>query len=154
MNTITTHIQQPPPRSAGNPRGATRSARRPHSETSALVGVLGADLALIGIVPFGLPSVMLLGGWTFLALALAGPFLTLAVIVLAMLIVAATTAAIVALPYLIVRSLHRYRARRPSRRPLIRRERHPQGSPPPSAAQLPGAVPLKPAVQLHTNAHP
>jgi hypothetical protein len=55
----------------------------------------------------------------FLALSLAGPFLVLVTIVLATAIFIAFTAAVLVAPYLLIRGIHRYRERRPSRRPLV-----------------------------------
>jgi hypothetical protein len=119
MNTTTTHITPPPSPSTGNLCSAARTARRPRSESSTVDGLFGADLPLIGIVPFGLPSLLFLAGWVLLALCLVAPFVLLLTIALATAIVVGTSAAIVALPYLLVRSLNRYRVRRPSRRPLV-----------------------------------
>ena len=117
MNTTPPLIKPPPP-SSGYLRSATPSARPAHSET-VTVGDLLADLPLIATMPYGLPSVLLLVGWTLLVLSLAGPFLVLVTIVLAMSVVVAVTAAAVALPYLLVRSVRGYQARRPRRRRLL-----------------------------------
>jgi hypothetical protein len=117
MNTTPPLIKPPPQLSAANLRGGTPSARPLHSENSP-DGDLAADLLLIGIVPYGLPSGLLLAGWTFLALSLAGPFLVLVAIVLAMAVVVGVTAALVVLPYLLVRGVLRYGARRPRRHRL------------------------------------
>jgi hypothetical protein len=114
MNTTTPLIKPPPPPSAGNLPSATTSTRAAHSEAPTIGEVLGVDLPLIGIVPYGLPPLILVAGWVLLALALTGPFLLLVTIALATGIVVAITAAILAPPYLLARSLHRYRARRPT----------------------------------------
>jgi len=111
MNTTTPYIKPPPPPSAVSRRSTTLGGRPPHPETSTVGGLLGADLPLIGIVPFGLPSVLFVAGWVLLALCLVGPFVLLLTIALAMVIVVAVTAGFLALPYLLVRGLHGYRVR-------------------------------------------
>lgn len=138
MNDTTTHIRSPSPPSA--------------------------DLPPIGIVPYGLPSVALLAGGLFLALSLAGPFLVLVTIVLATAIFIAFTAGVLAAPYRLIRGIHRYRERRPSRRPLAhpvaqrqsishgvsrRRIAAPVNS---AAAQLPAAAHLDTAADPHAPA--
>jgi hypothetical protein len=117
MNTTPLLIKPAPPNS-GNLRSATPSARQAHPET-VTVGDLLADLALIGVMPYGLPSLLLLVGWTLLVLFLAGPFLVLVTIVLAMSVVVGVAAAAVVLPYLLVRSVRGYQGRRPHRRWLL-----------------------------------
>jgi hypothetical protein len=166
MNTTPPLIKPPPPPSAGNLRCANPSARPPHSENSP-GSELAEDLLLTGIVPYGLPSGLLLAGWTLLVLSLAGPFLVLVTIVLAMSVVVAVIAAAVVLPYLLVRSVHRYWSRRPSRSGLSHRV-HPrhasrQGFPTrrrgapvinPPAAQIPATAQLYAAARLHAAVHP
>ena len=170
MNSTPPIIKPPPPPSAGNPRGATPGARPAHSETSPVADLLGADLSLIGIVPFGLPSAVLLAGWVLLTLCLIEPFVLLLTTVLATVIFVAIAVAILALPYLLVRGLHRYRSGRPIRHPLVHRvrERHPAGHgsltdrrgerlihPPAAelrvAAQLYTAARVRAAVQANTS---
>jgi hypothetical protein len=131
-----------------------------HTSQASRLSDADADLPLIGVVPFGLPCVLLLAGWTFLALALAGPFLVLVTIVAASMVLVAITAVVVAVPYLIARSLHRYWTGRASRstRSLEVGERQPSDETFPTrrrgarvinrpAAQLPVTA------SLHTAAH-
>jgi hypothetical protein len=160
MNTTTPLIKPPPPPSAGNLPSATTSTRAAHSEAPTIGEVLGVDLPLIGIVPYGLPPLILVAGWVLLALALTGPFLLLVTIALATGIVVAITAAILAPPYLLARSLHRYRTRRPNERQIFHRvrERHPTGHGSPTqrrAAGLinPPAAQIPATAQLYTPAH-
>jgi hypothetical protein len=146
MNTAPPLIKPPPP-SCGNLRSATSSARSAQSET-VTVGDLLADLPPIGIMPYGLPSALLLVGWTLLVLSLAGPFLVLVTIVLAMSVVVAVTAAVVVLPYLLVRSVRGYRARRPRRRRLLDRVPERRG-----AVQLSRPAHVHVAVGISREAH-
>jgi hypothetical protein len=84
--------------------------------------------ALVGVVPFyGPPVVLLAAPWLFLSLILAGPFAVLVTLVLAVLVAAALVAlacAILASPYLLVRGVRGYRA---SHRPLRSRVAKPVG---------------------------
>lgn len=141
MNSTTTPIASPP-RGTGHLQGGARTARRPQPGTPT-EGSLAADLPLLGVIPFGLPSAIFLAGWVFLALALAGPFLALVVIVLASALFVGAAAAIAVVPYLLVRGLHRYRMHRAAER-LQRDERSAV-----ERAQLPSALQTYTPAQLH-----
>jgi hypothetical protein len=109
-----------PPRTPIGPEQPTdprRSARAPVSERPTSGEMLAEIVPLIGFVPYGPPVVLVLG-WLFLALMLAGPFACLftlvVVIVVAATVLAALTAAVLAIlaaPYLLVCHLRRHRAR-------------------------------------------
>jgi hypothetical protein len=101
------------PRGAKQPTDPRRSARAPASGLRTFGEILAEVVPLIGFVPaYGPPVVFVLGPWLFLGLMLAGPFACLFVLVVVMIVaatvLAALTAAILAIlaaPYLLVRSL-------------------------------------------------
>jgi hypothetical protein len=97
------------------PRAASSGARpdaRPSASDAPTVGeVLGEIIPVVGVVAgAGPPVVFVLGPWLLLALMLAGPFAVLVTLVVAMLVAAGLAAAIVAVPYLLIRVVHRHRA--------------------------------------------
>jgi len=115
--------QMGPPRTPSGPKHPTdprRGAGAPASERSTFGETLAEIVPLVGFVPaYGPPAVFVLGPWLFLVLMLAGPFAFLLTWVVVMLVaatvLAALTAAILAIlaaPYLLIRRLRRYRARR------------------------------------------
>jgi hypothetical protein len=82
--------------------------------------MLAEIVPLIAFVPYGPPVVLVLG-WLFLSLVLAGPFACLLTLVVVMIVAATVLAAlaaailaILAAPYLLVRYLRRHRARHAS----------------------------------------
>jgi hypothetical protein len=79
--------------------------------------MVAETIPLVGaIAGYGPPVIFLAGPWLLLGLVLAGPFAFLLVLVAAMLLAAtvlvALAAVIVGTPYLLVRRLRSYRARR------------------------------------------
>jgi hypothetical protein len=146
MNTTPPFITPPPRPSTGNLRSTTPSARPPHSENPTDRD-LAAGIPLIGIVPFGLPSPLLVLGWTFLALSLAGPFLVLVTVVLVTAVVVGVAAAAVVPPYLLVRSVAERQARQPRRRRLSDEVRERRAT-----VQLSSPAHLHVAVRLPTEA--
>jgi hypothetical protein len=79
--------------------------------------MLAETIPLVGaIAGYGPPVVFVAGPWLLLALLLSAPFAVLLTLIAAMLLAAAAvvavTAAIGAVPYVLIRGLRRYRARR------------------------------------------
>jgi hypothetical protein len=115
----TTELIRPPaaPGRAASLSDAPHNASTSASERSAPGEMLAEIIPLVGVVAGeGPPVIFLAGPWLLLALMLSGPFaflLTLvAVMVVAATVLVALTAAILAAPYLLIRCLRRYRARR------------------------------------------
>ena len=87
------------------------------SEAPTLGEMLAETIPLIGaIAGYGPPVIFLAGPWLLLTLMLSAPFAVLLTLIAFMLVAAtvlvALTAAIVAAPYLLIRGLREYRARR------------------------------------------
>jgi hypothetical protein len=91
--------------------------RRAVSELPSFREMLAETIPLVGaIAGYGPPVIFLACPWLLLALVLSGPFAFLLVLVVAMVVVAtilvALAAAIVGTPYLLIRGVRSYRARR------------------------------------------
>lgn len=85
---------------------------------------LAEIVPLIGFIPaYGPPVISVLGPWLFLVLILAGPlawfFALVVVMIVAATVLAALTASIVAVPYLLVRQLRRHASIRASAAPMV-----------------------------------
>lgn len=114
----TTALIRPPaaPGRAAPPADAGHNASRSALEHRTFGEMLAELIPLIDAVPGeGPPLIFLAGPWLFLVLMLCGPFAFLVILVVFM-VVAATvlvtlTAAILAVPYLVVRRLRRHRER-------------------------------------------
>jgi hypothetical protein len=118
---MNTTAQLRPPRTPSGPRqpGQRRRARALASQRRTFGEMLAELVPLIGFVPqAGPPVVFVLGPWLLLVLTLAGPlawlFALVVVMIVAATVLAALTAAILAVPYLLVRHLRRQRARHAS----------------------------------------
>ena len=95
------------PSAANEPSDARRSARAPASERPVLGEMLAEIVPLIGFSPgYGPPAVLVLGPWLFLGLIVGEPLAWLFGLV------AALAAAMLTVPYPLVRHLCRRRARR------------------------------------------
>jgi hypothetical protein len=96
---------------------AGHNASTSASEHRTFGDVLAETIPLAGaIAGYGPPVIFLAGPWLLLALLLSAPFAALLTLVVAMLVAAtalvAVTAAILGAPYLVIRGLRSYRARR------------------------------------------
>jgi hypothetical protein len=75
--------------------------------------MLAETIPLIGaIAGYGPPVIFLAGPWLLLALMLSAPFAVLLTLVAVMLVAATVLVALLAAPYLLIRHLRTYRARR------------------------------------------
>jgi hypothetical protein len=98
-----------PPAAPGRAASEHANFREMLAEITPLVGAVAGE---------GPPVIFLAGPWLLLALVLSGPFAFLLTLVVAMLVaatvLAALTAAILGTPYLLIRRVRSYRARRAS----------------------------------------
>jgi hypothetical protein len=96
-----------PPAAPGRAASEHPSFREMLAEITPLVGAIAG---------YGPPVIFLAGPWLLLALVLSGPFAFLLTLVVAMVVAAtilvALTAAILGAPYLLIRGVRSYRARR------------------------------------------
>jgi len=115
----TTELIRPPAarRRAASLSGAGHNVSTSASEDPTFGAMLAETIPLIGaIAGYGPPVIFLAGPWLLLALMLSAPFAVLLTLIAAMLVAAtvlvALTAATLVAPYLLIRGLRGYRARR------------------------------------------